>query len=66
VVPDPFNAGLTTRKAIYQPVPHDRSTGYIIDVQACTHCGACAPVCPTQAIQLAQDGRRKFHILRRR
>ncbi len=48
--PDDFNAGLTRRKAIYKPVPHQ--TVRVIDWQACTACGACAEACPRDAIQL--------------
>ncbi len=50
-IPDPFNAGLTLRKAVYKPVygwPH----GYVLDTEACTRCGECETVCPTQAIDL--------------
>ena len=39
-VPDEFNAGLSTRKAIYLPVPHAIPNPYIIDLAACTRCGA--------------------------
>ena len=62
-VPDAFNAGLSTRKAIYLPVPHAVPNPYIIDLAACTHCGQCEKVCPTDAVQLAADQRRKFRIL---
>jgi len=62
-IPDTFNAGLGTRKAIYLPVPHNIPNAYIIDLAACTDCGECARICPTAAIQLARDKRRKFRIL---
>jgi len=62
-VPDTFNAGLGTRKAIYLPVPHNIPNTYIIDLAACNDCGECARICPTAAIQLARDKRRKFRIL---
>lgn len=62
-VPDAFNAGLGVRKAIYRPVPHAVSDPYIIDLAACTRCGACQAACPTQAIDLAEQRRRQFHIL---
>jgi heterodisulfide reductase subunit A2 len=62
-VPDPFNAGLTRRKAIYRPCPQSFSYAYAIDVQACTGCRACAEVCPTHAIQFVARERETFHVL---
>ncbi|MFW6241445.1 MAG: 4Fe-4S binding protein, partial [Thermodesulfobacteriota bacterium] len=62
-VPDEFNAGMKTRKAIYLPVPHNIPNGYAIDMAACTRCGACAEVCPTGAIQLAEERRKEFRVL---
>jgi heterodisulfide reductase subunit A len=62
-VPDDFNAGLSTHKAIYLPVPHAIPNPYVIDFAACTRCGACVKACPTGAIRLPEEERRKFHIL---
>lgn len=62
-VPDTFNAGLTRRKAVYLPVPHNIPNVYTIDPAACTGCGACEPACPTGAIRLSAMGRRAFRIL---
>ncbi|UCF94255.1 MAG: response regulator [Desulfobacterales bacterium] len=62
-VPDDFNAGLGTRKAIYLPVPHALPNAYLIDLKACTRCGACQTVCPTGAIQLPEEQRQGFRIL---
>ena len=62
-VPDEFNAGLATRKAIYLPVPHAIPNPYIIDYSACTRCGECAKVCPTGAIQIPEKERKGFRIL---
>jgi heterodisulfide reductase subunit A len=62
-VPDAFNAGLTQRKAVYLPVPHQIPNTYAIDPVACTGCGACQPACPTGAIDLSAMGRRAFRIL---
>ena len=62
-VEDTFNAGLTSRKAIYLPVPHAIPNPYQIDVSACTRCGACEAVCPTGAIRLSEQERKKFRIL---
>ncbi len=62
-VADGFNAGLTSRKAIYLPVPHAIPNPYQIDVSACTRCGACEEACPTGAIRLSEQERKKFRIL---
>ena len=60
---DHFNAGLSTRKAIYLPVPHVIPNAYHIDTSVCTQCGACQDACPTGAIQLMDEGRKNFNIL---
>ncbi len=62
-VPDEFNSGFTTRKAIYLPIPHSIPNHYVIDYIACNRCGACVDICPTRAINLADEDRKKFHIL---
>ena len=62
-VRDGFNAGLSKRKAIYLPVPHNIPNTYRIDAQTCTRCGACLAVCPTEAIRMPEAARKKFRIL---
>jgi heterodisulfide reductase subunit A2 len=62
-VPDEFNAGLSRRKAIYLPVPHNIPNTYVIDGTACTRCGACEKACPTGAVDLQLEARRSFHVL---
>ena len=62
-VPDDFNAGLTRRKAVYLPVPHNIPNRFVIDMVACTRCGECEKVCPTGAIDLRIDARREFRVL---
>jgi len=62
-VPDAFNADLSTRKAIYLPVPHAIPNPYVIDLAACTHCGECEKACPTDAVVLPADKRKEFRIL---
>jgi len=58
-VPDEYNVGLTTRKAIY--VPHDFAVPlkYLIDEKACLYltkgvCRICEKVCPGKAIEFNQ------------
>jgi heterodisulfide reductase subunit A len=54
-VPDEFNQGLTLRKAVYQPVPHNTPKMLLIDKDACTRCGECLKVCTTGAINLEAE-----------
>lgn len=62
-VPDEFNAGLSSRKAIYLPVPHNIPNTYVIDAASCTNCGECEKVCPGGAIQLSFEKRKAFSIM---
>jgi len=62
-VPDQFNAGLTKRKAVYLPVPHNIPNTYVVDMASCTLCGECEKICPTGAIDFGMEARRKFRIL---
>ncbi len=56
-VPDPYNVGLNLTKAIRVPFPQAVPLAACIDPQTCRvfqgkQCGACAKVCPAQAVQL--------------
>ena len=62
-VPDEFNAGLTLRKAIYLPVPHNIPNTYTVDVTSCTQCGECVEICPSEAIDFGVEARGRFRIL---
>ncbi|MFH1243376.1 MAG: response regulator [Pseudomonadota bacterium] len=62
-VPDEFNAGLTKRKAVYLPVPHNIPNTYIVDMTSCTLCGECEKICPTNAIEFGREARQQFRIL---
>ena len=62
-VADEFNTGLSTRKAIYLPVPHAVPNPYVIDPAACNRCGKCLEACPTGAINLSDEQRMAFRIL---
>ena len=62
-VPDQFNAGLTKRKAVYLPVPHNIPNNYVVDLDSCTLCGECEKICPTGAIDFRWEARKQFRIL---
>ncbi|MFC1821416.1 FAD-dependent oxidoreductase [Thermodesulfobacteriota bacterium] len=61
--PDQFNEGLTNRKAVYLPVPHNIPNSYVVDMATCTLCGECEKICPTGAIDFGLDARQQFRIL---
>ena len=55
VVPNEFDLGLSTRKAIYQPFPQAVPSAYIRDIETCLGhfplaCGRCAKVCEKHCI----------------
>lgn len=55
VVPDKFNIGLSTRKAIYQPFPQAVPSAFVIDMEACLGhnpiaCGKCLEKCEKECI----------------
>jgi heterodisulfide reductase subunit A len=58
-VPNEFDVGIATRKAIYIPFPQAVPNAYVIDPAACTwvrsggkKCGACAKKCSKEAVHL--------------
>jgi heterodisulfide reductase subunit A len=54
-IPDEFNFGLTTRKAIYQSpayTPKGKSSRFVLDTENCTKCGKCVEICEPSAIDL--------------
>lgn len=55
-IPDPFNQGLSTTKAVHLPVPHAIPNIYTIDMDHCTLCGECETACPFGAITLPGNG----------
>jgi heterodisulfide reductase subunit A len=63
LVDDPFNEGLTRRKAIYLPSPQSLPNAWTIDYTVCTRCGECERICPVKAVKLTDQDREKFKIL---
>jgi heterodisulfide reductase subunit A len=60
-VPDPFNAGLSDRKAAYILYGQTVPLKYAVDPEHCIYlakgkCRACEKVCPTKAVNLDQTG----------
>lgn len=51
-IPNPINAGLDHRKAIYLPSPNAYPPRYAIDRENCTKCGKCVDACTINAIDL--------------
>ncbi len=62
VVPDEFQMGLSSRKAIHIPFPQAVPCSYILDMEHCLGinpiaCGKCAEVCEKQAIDYDDQDR---------
>jgi heterodisulfide reductase subunit A len=60
VVHEVFDAGLGKRKAIYRPFPQAVPATPVIDREHCLYftrerCGLCERICPTEAIDYAQE-----------
>lgn len=53
-IPNEFDMGLGTRKAIYKPFPQAVPAKYTIDKEHCIDCGLCASVCGPNAIDYNQ------------
>ena len=55
-VPDEFNEGLNTRKAVYMPFPQAVPSVYTIDFDSCTKCLKCSAICPRKCIDPFDQG----------
>jgi heterodisulfide reductase subunit A len=54
-VPNPFDDGLSKRRAIYQPYPGSAPDMAAIDWGACTRCGACVEAAGGRGIDLTSE-----------
>jgi heterodisulfide reductase subunit A len=57
-VPNEFDIGLRTRKAIYRPFPQAIPNSYVIDRKGCINCMACEGACERGAIDHEQQEKR--------
>ncbi|MCX7981461.1 MAG: hydrogenase iron-sulfur subunit [Syntrophales bacterium] len=60
VVPDEFNMGLSTRRAIYSPFPQAVPAAYVVDINHCLGhnpiiCGRCLEVCQRRCIDFSMN-----------
>ncbi|MCF8024503.1 MAG: hydrogenase iron-sulfur subunit [Desulfobacteraceae bacterium] len=54
-VPNEFDAGLSYRKAIYQPFTQAVPSTFLVDKDSCIHCFKCVDVCEPRAIDFSQQ-----------
>ncbi|NLP04371.1 CoB--CoM heterodisulfide reductase iron-sulfur subunit A family protein [Candidatus Fermentibacteria bacterium] len=54
-LPDAFNRGFSTRKAIYRLYEQAHPPAYQIDMNACRRCGLCARTCAAWAVDLSME-----------
>jgi len=68
VVPDEFNMGLSTRRAIYSPFPQAVPSSYMVDIEHCLGhnpiiCGKCIDKCAKRCIDFTMnDEERSFDV----
>lgn len=60
VVPDEFNMGLSTRRAIYSPFPQAVPASYVVDIEHCLGhnpiiCGRCLEKCERHCIDFSMN-----------
>lgn len=57
-LPSEFQLGMSNRRAAYKTAPRAIPDAYVIEVGPwCEGCGKCQAICPTQAIDLAEEPR---------
>ena len=59
-IPDPFNGGLSNRKAAFLTFPQAVPMAYALDAEHCLYltkkkCGICKKICPTKAVEYDQQ-----------
>jgi len=54
-VPDEFNFGITTRKAIFHNFPSEYPQAGVIDMENCTRCGECVKVCDKIDLDMQEE-----------
>lgn len=60
-VPNEYEEGLYTRKAIRLPFAQAVPSAYAIDFENCTKCGACQEACPAEAININEEEKRETY-----
>ncbi|MGQ9722739.1 MAG: FAD-dependent oxidoreductase [Candidatus Jordarchaeum sp.] len=60
-VPDEYEAGLYTRKAIHLPFAQAVPAAYCIDFENCNRCGSCQEECPVEAININEEEREETY-----
>ena len=65
VLPNEYDAGMASRRAIYTPIPQSAPGAYIIDMGDCLNtppnympCNRCYDICPPKAIELMEPAER--------
>jgi heterodisulfide reductase subunit A len=67
VLPNEFDSGMASRKAIYTPIPQSVPGAYLVDIDHCLNnppnyipCNRCVEVCPPKAIDFMMPRERKI------
>jgi heterodisulfide reductase subunit A len=66
-LPNEFDSGMATRKAIYTPIPQSSPGAYLIDIDHCLNsppnylpCDRCVQVCPPKSIDFLMPSERRL------
>ncbi len=70
ILPNEYDSGMATRRAIYTPIPQSAPGAYVIDIEHCLNnppnylpCNHCYEACPPKAIDFLMP--RERHLTRR-